>query len=163
MKLYNLNEEIAVLEHHMQEAETEGTEAPEVWKKHLDELLLDRALKIESCGILIKNWLAMAEALKSEETTLKRRREVLENRATWLTNYLKFCLQPGEKYQSPKVQLRWHKSDSVEIINEYEIPDEYITITQETSIDKIALKKKLRAGEEVAGVRLQVTNNLIIK
>ncbi len=163
MKLYDINNEILVLEAHMESAEATGESAPEVWKRHLDELKIDRHIKIENCGIMIKNWQSLADSIKAEEETLKRRRQILENRAEWLTNYLIYCLKPGEKYNAGKVELRWRKSEAVEIVDEFKIPDEYIKIVQESRIDKMAIKEKLKAGEEIPGAALVTKQNLTIK
>jgi rRNA maturation endonuclease Nob1 len=147
MKLYDIKYEILVLEHHMESAEAAGESVPEVWKKHLDELQLDRMLKIEGC----------------EEESLKRRRQILENRAGWLTNYLIYNVSPTEKLISPRVELCWRKSESVEITDEFSIPDEYIKIIQESRIDKMAIKEKLKAGEEIPGAALVTKQNLTLK
>jgi len=163
MKLYDINNEILILEHHMESAEAAGESVPEVWKKHLDELQLDRMLKIEGCGLMIKTWEALAASIKAEEESLKRRRQILENRAEWLTNYLIYNVSPAEKFTSPRVELRWRKSEAVEIVDEFKIPDEYIKIVQESKIDKAAISKKLKAGEEIPGAALITKQNLIIK
>jgi hypothetical protein len=163
MKLYDIKYEILVLEHHMESAEAAGESVPEVWKKHLDELQLDRMLKIEGCGLMIKTWEALAASIKAEEESLKRRRQILENRAGWLTNYLIYNVSPTEKLISPRVELCWRKSESVEITDEFSIPDEYIKIIQESRIDKMAIKEKLKAGEEIPGAALVTKQNLTIK
>ena len=163
MKLYDINNELLILEQHMEAAEAAEQPAPEVWKKHLDELLLDRNIKIENCGIMIKNWTALAESIKAEEQTLKRRREILENRAEWLKNYLQFNLQPGEKFATSRMQLSWRKSQAVEIVDEFKIPDDYIKVKYQTQIDKESIKEKLKAGEEIPGAVLVLRQNLTIK
>lgn len=147
----------------MEQAEVEGNDLPETWKRHLDELKVDRHIKIENCGLMIKNWQSLADSIKAEEATLKRRREILENRIEWLTNYLIYCLKPGEKYNAGAIELRWRKSDSVQIVDEFKIPDEYIKVTQESQIDIREIKAKLRTGQEIPGATLVIKNNLIIK
>ena len=163
MKLYDINHEILILESHMEAAEAADQPAPQVWKQHLDDLKIDRHIKIENCGIMIKNWTALAESIKAEEQALKRRREILENRAEWLKNYLQFNLEPGEKYDAGRVQLSWRKSQAVEIVDEFKIPDDYIKVKYQTQIDKEAIKEKLKAGEEIPGAILVTRQNLSIK
>jgi hypothetical protein len=163
MKLYDINNEILVLEHHMEVAEDAGEAAPQVWKNHLDELKIDRHLKIEGCAVMIKNWTALAESIKAEEQALKRRREILENRAEWLKNYLQYNLKPGERYNAGRVELAWRKSEAVEITDEFKVPDQFIKIEQVSKIDKLAIKENIKAGEEVPGAVLVTRQNLTVK
>lgn len=163
MKLYELSSNILQLETVLEEQ----LDAPEELRgealKFLDELKVSKAEKIENCVSLLKNWEALEVAIKAEETALKARRESLEKRADWLKNYLSFCLQPGEKFESARCKVSWRKSESVEIQDESLIPEIYQKIETVTKIDKKAIKDAYSAGGEVPGAIIVKKNNLLIK
>jgi len=163
MKLYELTSDIARLEELLES----NPEASEVVKSEalefLQEMQVSRAEKIENCVALLKNWEALETAIKAEETALKARRESLEKRAQWLKNYLGYCLQPGEKFESAKCKISWRKSETVEIQEEAKIPPQFWREKVTREVDKKAIKETFQAGGEVEGVTIIKKNNLIIK
>lgn len=54
-------------------------------------------------------------------------------------------------------------SDAVVIVNEAQIPQEYLRTKMTIEPDKAAIKKALKAGEEVAGADLAYKDNLVRK
>ena len=163
MKLFDITSQLLQLENSLEQAEgvdeTTLTEA----QVYLDGLKLERTEKIENCVALLKNWQALETAIKAEETALKARRESLEKRADWLRSYLGYCLQPGEKFETAKCKISWRKSESIEILDEEKIPEEYIKIETARKVDKKAIRDTFKAGGEVPGAELREKNNLTIK
>ena len=163
MKLFDITSQLLQLENALESAEgvdeTTLTEA----QAYLDGLKLERTEKIENCVALLKNWEALETAIKAEETALRARRESLEKRAEWLKSYLGYCLQPGEKFETAKCKISWRKSESVEILNEEKIPEEYLKTEIVKKVDKKAIRDTLKAGGEVEGAELREKNNLTIK
>jgi hypothetical protein len=69
-----------------------------------------------------------------------------------------------EKVASPTLSLSIRNNpESVEIINEAQIPAEYLKEKTTVSIDKVAIKKSIQAGETVQGAILTRSNSLQIK
>jgi hypothetical protein len=68
-----------------------------------------------------------------------------------------------EKVSTPTLNLSLRKSESIEIINENQIPDGFKT--QKTTIlpDKARIKQAIKEGDEVQGAVLNVNYNLQIK
>jgi hypothetical protein len=163
MKLFDITSQLLQLEDALEQAEgvdeTTLTEA----QVYLDGLKLERTEKIENCVALLKNWEALETAIKAEETALKARRESLEKRAEWLKNYLSYCLQPGEKFETAKCKISWRKSESVEILDEQKIPEKYLKTETIKKVDKKAIRDTFKAGGEVEGAELREKNNLTIK
>lgn len=163
MKLFDITSQLLQLENALESAEgvdeTTLTEA----QTYLDGLKLERTEKIENCVALLKNWQHLETAIKAEETALKARRESLEKRAEWLKNYLGYCLQPGEKFETAKCKISWRKSESVEILDEEKIPAEFFKTETVKKVDKKAIRDTYRAGGEVPGAELREKNNLTIK
>lgn len=163
MKLYELSKEIACLEHLTECEPTASDETLAEAQEYLNNLKLERSEKIESCVALIKNWEALEDAIKAEEAALKARRESLERRAIWLKHYIGFCLQPGERFESARCKVSWRKSESVEITNEVNVPDEYTEWVVTKKINKALIKDAIKNGLEVPGAELIRKNNLVIK
>lgn len=163
MKLFDITSQLLQLENALEQAE--GVEESTLLEaqQYLDGLKLERTEKIENCVALLKNWEALETAIKAEETALKARRESLEKRADWLRSYLSYCLQPGEKFETAKCKISWRKSESVEILDEEKIPEEYLKTETIKKVHKKAIKEALKAGGEVPGAELREKNNLTIK
>ena len=69
-----------------------------------------------------------------------------------------------EKVETPTLKLSIRKNpESVDLVNEYQIPDKYRKEKVILSIDKIAIKKDLKDGIEVEGALLKQTTRLDIK
>jgi hypothetical protein len=61
------------------------------------------------------------------------------------------------------VKLSFRSSESVEIISQSQIPDEFKKIKTEIVVDKMALKEALKRGEMVEGAILKKNQNLQVK
>ena len=67
----------------------------------------------------------------------------------------------GEKFATEKVEVRWKKSKSVEILDESLVPEEYKTFKTVESISKTAIKKAIdKEGLDIPGARLLINNNM---
>ena len=117
--------------------------------------------KVTNCARAYKNMVAEAEAIRNEERTLAARRHGLENRAEWLKNYIGTNVTAGEAFSAPSVDIKWRKSEAVEILNADAVPDDYCKIVREPA--KSAIKTALKAGGTVAGATLVERNNIQIK
>lgn len=118
----------------------------------LDDLQIQRDEKIENIALYIKNLKAEAEAIQNEERKLKSRRQTCENRADWLKKYLANNLQ-GEKFKTARVAVSWRKSQSVEVEDVWQLPDEFVRMA-DPEPNKTAIKEALKAGLEVPGAEL---------
>ena len=128
----------------------------------LDELQMARDTKIENIGLWIKNLNAEANAVKAEKDAMADRQKRLEKKAESLKNYLTYILD-GQKFSTPRVAMSFRRSESVNITDEYSVPDEYLTVTTMTKPDKKAIKDAIKGGKEVAGAELVTKSNLQIK
>jgi len=134
---------------------------PDELSDQLDAIEGEWRDKVTNCARAYKNMVAEAEAIRNEERTLATRRHSLENRAEWLKNYIGMNVTTGEAFSAPSVDIKWRKSEVVEILNADEIPNDYCKIVREPS--KSAIKTALKAGGAVAGATLVEKNNIQIK
>jgi len=127
----------------------------------LEALEMERDQKIENIACWIKNLASDADQIRQEELKLAARRKACTNKADSLKNYLQSFLD-GEKYKSPKVAISWRKSEAVECENIDLVPEIYLK-RKDPELDKVGIKKAIKAGEEIAGCSLVEKQSMILK
>ena len=155
MTLYEINQQIAEFNFQIDEETGEILNTMQ-----LDELIMAREDKAENVALFIKNLRAEAEAIKAEEKALASRRKQTERKAESLAEYLQYCLD-GDKLKTPKVSVSYRKSDQVWCDDINEVPKKFLRI-RDPELDKTAIKKAIKAGEET-GCRLETYTNMIIR
>lgn len=128
---------------------------------YLDGLRIAKTRKIENIACWIKNLEAEAEAYRKEEESFRIRRKQAESKVESLKRYLTNWVA-GERIDTDRCRVTWRRSISVEIQDESRIPDAYKKEKVSTSIDKMAIKKALTGGEEIAGATLLEKQNIQI-
>lgn len=152
MNLYEINDAI------MDCVDTETGEIIDAEK--LGNLQMAYKEKVENIALWIKNLLADAAAIKTEKEALEEREKACRNKAESLKSYLASALD-GSKFTTPRVAISWRKSETVEIDDVTVIPSEYWKV--KTDLDKLGIKKALKAGAQVSGARIVSNNNIHIK
>lgn len=152
MNLYEINDAI------MDCVDTETGEIIDAEKLESLQMAFDE--KVENIALWIKNLLADAAAIKTEKDALADREKACRNKAESLKSYLASALD-GSKFSTPRVAISWRKSESVEIDDVTIIPSEYWKV--KTDLDKMGIKKALKAGAQVSGARIVTNNNIQIK
>jgi hypothetical protein len=164
MTLYEIDSKISdLLEMIYEDAETNGGEIADDMAEELEGLEMERTVKIENIACYVKNLDAEAEAIKAEEKRLAERRKTAENKAVRLREYLALALHGEDVYSSARVKLSWRKSETVEIENVDDLPEDYRRIKTVVEADKTAIKQAIKAGEDIAGAFLMERRNLQIK
>lgn len=153
MKLYEIDEAI------LDCVDIETGEIFDIDK--FEELQLTREAKIESICLWIKNLKAEAEALKAEKDAFAARQKAAENKMENLKKYIAGYLD-GTAFESAKVKVSFRKSESLEILDIYKVPEEYLKY-KEPDVDKTGLKAAIKAGGQFEGVQLVVNQNIQIK
>ena len=125
---------------------------------------LDILLQKKSTNIIgyFKNIELTTQALKTEEERYKSNRQALEKKLARFTEYLKECMERAgiTKIETPIGTLQIVKNPaSVEVVNQDQVPDEYLRVKTSIEVDKAKIKKTLKeTGEVPDGVRI-VTDN----
>lgn len=158
MKLYEINNEIFNI---LNSVDEETGEISDDQFNQLAELQLAREEKIENTALYLKNVKAEIEAVKAEKDKFAKRQKALENNFENGKNYLKYELH-GEKYKSVKNNIYYGSSESVEITDTELVPENYL-IPQEPKIDRNAIKKALKAGENINGAELKKSEYIVIR
>lgn len=114
----------------------------------------------------LRNMEASAEAIKQAEEAMAKRRKVLENRAKWLKDYLKANMERTgiSKIECPFFKLSVQKNpDSVNILDEDAIPEQFKEQVISWKISKTAIKDAIKVGQTVPGAELVSGTRLVIK
>ena len=127
----------------------------------LNNLQMERDTKIENVVLWIKELKAEAEALKAEKMAFAERQKVAENKMESLKKWLAYALN-GEKFKTVRASVTFRTTDKVEIADIYKLDENYLRY-KEPEADKEAIKKAIKAGQEVAGATLVPSTSVIIK
>ena len=178
MTLYEIDEQLAILEEYMIDPETGELLDEDAFNAKFDEIQMALNDKIESSICFVKNLNAEINAFKEEEKNIAQRRKVKENLAERIKkridDYIKaqYTDENGNvdtaglnkfKMETPKMKLSYRKSESVEVTNIDAIPKEYIKTKTEVSADKTNIKKAIKAGQKINGAELVTNINMQIK
>lgn len=120
----------------------------------LDVLQIERDKKIENIVFAIENTENDILGLKEQEEIFKARRKVAEKKLENLKGYLSYALQ-GQKFETVRAKVTFRKSEAVIVENEELIPSDYWETMETERLDLTAVKKALKAGEDVDGARLE--------
>jgi hypothetical protein len=103
--------------------------------------------------MVIGNYQADVDSIDAQIERLKLRKKTMENQRERLRDYLLTNMEASgiTKIECPYFTASIRKgSESVQILNEENIPDDYMTTKVSISPDKKAIADAIKAGSEVA-------------
>lgn len=119
--------------------------------------------KVENTAKYIKNVESDIEGIKAEINRLTALKKQKERNTEWLKTNIEYALKAKgiDKLEVGTFKCGYRKSESVEVDDLTAIPSDYTKT--EVKADKTAIKKALKAGEEINGVHIQTNMNFYIK
>lgn len=158
MNLYEIENEI------MSCVDMETGEIIDVEK--LQQLEMERDIKIENIALWIKNLDAEAKAYKEEKDSFAQKQKVAENKAKSLKGYLTSFLA-GTAYKSTKVNVSFRTSKAVDVFSmdalmRFDGCDDYLKY-KEPEPDKTAIKNAIASGVDIPGCQIVENQNIQIK
>ena len=163
MKLFDIDEKLAACVK-LDESRVVDTESGEIIDlEAIAALEMERDKKIENLSCWYKNLLADAEALKAQKNAFAEREKAAKAKAESLRGFLGRYLN-GKKFETAKVAMSFRKSEAVEFDAKCigDVPEEFLKF-KDPELDKVAVKKAIKAGETVPGCELVARQNLQIK
>ena len=115
---------------------------------------------------VVKSFESDIDTIDSEIKRLQALKSVRTNAITRMKEAVLDAMEVYgiEKVETPTLKLLIRKNpESVDLVNEYQIPDKYRKEKVVVSIDKVAIKKDLKDGIEVEGALLKQSTRLEIK
>ena len=166
MKLYQLADEYAQAERHLNELVEEGIIDDQHMLDTLEGLQGEIEGKVINVACYIKNLESTKDAIRMAEIQMQTRRKRIERQIKYLEGYLKNHMQQAKLNQvkSPLLVVSIKQNPvKVEITNESLIPEKYIRQVTETKVDKFKLRDDLKSGEIIPGAELTSDYRLEIK
>ena len=159
--IYELNKNYQEVSALLETAETE--EELQAINDTLEMLDCSIEEKVENTAKYIKNVESDIEGIKAEINRLTTLKKQKERNTEWLKSNIEYALKTKgiEKLEVGTFKCGYRKSESVEVEDLNALPMDYIKTKMEP--DKTAIKKALKAGEELIGVRLKTNMNFYIK
>lgn len=96
----------------------------------------------------------LQQAKKSREKTIQRLKDTIE---------LAMLTFEVDKIETPLIKISFRKSESVEVTDVNELPNEYKVIKVIESADKLKIKDALKSGMFIEGCSIKTNRNLQIK
>lgn len=105
------------------------------------------------------------EWIKSEIERLQKLQETEEKHLDKAKRSIDWIMKATwtEKLETALNNLSYRKSESVSILDENSIPEEYWKIKEVRSIDKIMIKEAIKSWKDVIGASIETKQNLQIK
>ena len=165
MNLYELDAAIAsAIETMFDSIDEETGEVSEGSVAAFEQLKETRTNKLEAIGVYIKNLTAEVEAIEHEKEKLTKRAKVKAAKIERLKNYVADSLrnsgEDDKPFETPRVVYSFRKSEKVEILDTKKIPQYFFKTKIETTPDKTAIKKAIKAGEKIEGAAIVAYKNL---
>lgn len=158
MSIYDIDDSILLLVD-METGEIED-------EKRYDELQMERKQKVENIGLLLKNTVAEAKAIKEEEQSLAARRKTAENKVERLKNLLEYALR-GEKFSTPKLKVSYRKSSVVNIDPQFiewaESNADDLLIYSKPKANKTAVRDAIDSGRDIKFASIETRQNMQVK
>jgi len=126
----------------------------------LNELQLERDVKIERAALYRKELRAKENALKTEKLSFDKRQKAIKNAADGLDDWIAAALQ-GQRFETAKVDIKFRKSEAVSILDMAKLAENFLRV--KTEADLTAIKDALKKGEAVEGAELVEKQNIQIK
>jgi hypothetical protein len=161
--LYDTTAELTALLDRMAEMEEDPTPEAEA---AIQATIWQQIVKVQGWVKYIRHLDSQIALAEEEIKRLQSRKKALENARRRLLDYaLRVMDQHGfERLDGETASLCIQPNPpALNIWNESAIPAEFLTIKQETLVDKVALKAALRAGRQIDGCELTVGRTVRIK
>lgn len=153
--LYELANEINLLDELIEQNEGEVT--PEI-EEQLAALTGEHEQKLENICKWVKSLIADSLAYREEARVFTDKARRAEAKVDWLKEYV--LKHRGSLTKAGVIQLKVRSSESVEVENIDELPEEFKQY--KPSAKKTEIKKELKAGIAVPGAKLVERENLTV-
>lgn len=163
MKLYEINSIIQnAIEFDEETGDMLNPETGEIFtEEEFNDLQISREEKIDNILCWMRNLEADEKAYAEEEARFKAKKTQAKNKRERLKSFTQYILN-GEKFKNEHFSVSYRRSEKVEVADIKAIPSEFLKI-KEPEADKMAIKKAIKDGAEVPGVRLEENVSMIIK
>ena len=142
----------------------DGVVIRDVWKE-LEELQGERTDKLINSMRIAQRMDENAKALDEEIARLTVRKKYFEARAKKIREHVAISMNNAneKRVENTIARITLTRSKEVDIVDETELPLQFLRTKTTVKADKKAIGEKLKAGEEVPGARLVENLNVRLK
>lgn len=161
MKLYEIVEGLEEIVSRVEDGELTDEEA----SRSLELLEGERDAKVTSILRLIKNQIALQDAIRGEVEKLTTKATRISRKVDWLKNYLSHCLGEGTTFQSPDGchAIGWRSSTRVDVLDLTKIPQQWVHEKVTVVPDKRAIREAIKCGTNVPGASLSTHQHIQVE
>jgi len=162
LKLYEIQQEYIRLAEQLIDAGGEATD-------ELSEALAINQQNLETkgtnYGFIVKQMESEVDIIDSEISRLTALKKSRSKSIDRLKETLSMAMELYgiKEIKTPVLTINFRKSESVEIINESQLPKIYMVEKTTTQPDKAMIKEALKSGAEIEGAILKTNKNIQIK
>ena len=153
-------------------------ETEEEFNELYNSIQLDLQTKLDNTNCLQKMIDGEIEVIDKEIKRLTAEKSARVHKKEWLKNRVdtfvkrQFTDENGNldeegmhkyKLELPHSKISYRKSDSVEVTDFENLPEEYIKTKIEKNPDKVAIKNAIKSGKEIKGAKIVTNYNIQIK
>jgi len=161
-KLYDISDVLRqALDAAQEYINDETGEIPEDWAEFLDTCQVERDTKVVQCALMARELKAESEAIANEAKRLMARSRSCASQYDRLRDYIAYNMQAGEKLKDERVSLSCREIDSVNVVNESVIPEEYWKLTR--TVKKADINSAIKSGKSVPGTVIEKKKSITIR
>ena len=164
MKLYEIHEAMMETLDILLESDQDEMDK-ELYEDTMGYLKEELTHKSSSIIKYLRNLDSEAAAIKEEIERLSKAKKTRERKLESLKGYLVNIMQSLEKskIETDLGTYGLRKSKSIKIMDQSKVPEEYLKVKEEVSVDKRGLTALLKSGELVEGITLEESYSLQIR
>ena len=163
MNLYEITTDLKNVESLIERDAEQGLPVDECLTKALDEIKGSLTTKVCNIGAWIKNLESEEEAIAAEIKRLAERQKAKGAFADRLKAWVLNNIGAGAKFEDARCVVGTRKSQRCEIVDQAQIPKEFLKTVVSTVPMKDEIKAAIKAGKEVPGAKMIDNLSLTIK
>ena len=129
----------------------------------LNAVTIDATEKIASTAKFIREQEAEMKAMKQAIDDIKARMDSKKHRIEYLKNLTLAAVTTTGTVETADIRVSLRKTESVEVSDIEDLPKDFVTQKVSFAADKMAIKRAIKSGQEIAGAQLVVGHSLQIK
>lgn len=112
-----------------------------------------------------KNREGLINQIDEEVKRLNAFKKSLKSRQENFDKYIIYCMDKlgKDKIETPNGVIKITDSEGVVIVDKEKVPAQYVTVKQEFTEDKRAIKKAIKSGTKVPGAIIEKRKNISVK
>lgn len=138
------------------------TDVLEELKNDLEKQIVEKSSDVVKYH---KNREGLISQIDEEVKRLNAFKKSLKSRQENFEKYIIYCMDKlgKDKIETPNGVIKITDSEGVVIVDKEKVPAQYVTVKQEFTEDKRAIKKAIKSGTKVPGAIIEKRKNISIK